>query len=219
MDAKAVKLIDLVLQWEGGYADTSFDGHETYRGITRDNYPTWCGWPIVDSYKPLKHNQIIKNTTLENHVREFYYKYYYKPMKIMDLDNLLTSGHVFSMGVNAGSKASIKLLQKAINKVYCTSIAVDGIIGNITLSYANGDRKNEVATELVNQCYEYYETLATRNPYNKKFLNGWRNRVKGVTDACTNTLSILTTLFTTEKNKLFDKILSFILKIIKQFIK
>ena len=92
MDAKAIKLIDMVLTDEGGYASPKFDGHETYRGITRDNHPNWDGWKIVDANKPLKHGQIIKNTSLENDVRQFYYKYYYTPMKIQSLNDVLTSG-------------------------------------------------------------------------------------------------------------------------------
>ena len=155
MDAKAIKLIDMVLTDEGGYASPKFDGHETYRGITRDNHPNWDGWKIVDANKPLKHGQIIKNTSLENDVRQFYYKYYYTPMKIQSLNDLLTSGQLFAMGVNAGSKTAVKLLQKAINKVYNVQIAVDGIIGKNTLSYANGSKSIKERQEMINQCNNY----------------------------------------------------------------
>ena len=155
MDAKAIKLIDMVLTDEGGYASPKFDGHETYCGITRDNHPNWDGWKIVDANKPLKHGQIIKNTSLENDVRQFYYKYYYTPMKIQSLNDLLTSGQLFAMGVNAGSKNAVKLLQKAINKVYNVQIAVDGIIGKNTLSYANGSKSIKVGQEMINQCNNY----------------------------------------------------------------
>lgn len=214
MDAKAIKLINLVLQWEGGYSDSSYDGYETYRGITRANHKTWAGWKIIDVNKPLKYNQIIKNTKLENDVREFYYKNYYKPMKIDSINNLLTSGQTFAMGVNAGMKTAIKLLQKAVNKVYGVNIATDGIIGNITLSYVNGTKSKEVALEMINQCNAKYESIVAANPNKKKFLNGWKNRVKGVTSAC-STSNVLLTL--NSENGWITKILQFILKLIKLF--
>ena len=212
MDAKAIKLIDLVLQWEGGYADKKFDGHETYRGITRDNFPKWEGWSIVDANKPLKHGQIIKNISLENKVRQFYYKYFYTPMKIDQINDLLTSGQLFAMGVNAGSKAAAKLLQKAINKVYKVNIAVDGIIGKNTLTYANGEKSTQVGQEMINQCNSYYDSLVVKKPSNKKFLNGWKNRVKGVTQACTSKSILLTS-----SNKLswISKLIKFLIELFK----
>lgn len=213
MDAKAIKLIDLVLQWEGGYANKKFDGHETYRGITRDNFPKWEGWSIVDANKPLKHGQIIKNISLENKVRQFYYKYFYTPMKIDQINDLLTSGQLFAMGVNAGSKTAAKLLQKAINKVYKVNIAVDGIIGKNTLTYANGEKSTQVGREMINQCNSYYDSLVAKKPSNKKFLNGWKNRVKGVTQACTSKSILLTS-----SNKLswISKLIKFLIALFKK---
>ena len=215
MDAKAIKLIDLVLQQEGGYADKKIDGHETYRGITRDNFPSWKGWDIIDSYKPLKHNQIIKNTRLENEVRQFYFKHFYQPLKINELKNLLTSGQLFAMGVNSGLKNAVKLLQKAINKVYNVKIAVDGIIGKNTLSYANGSKAIQIGKEMINQCNAYYEAIVRKKPSNKKFLKGWKNRVEGVTKACSETLSKSVLFTSVRNNKWIEKIIDFVIKIIK----
>lgn len=217
MDNKAIKLIDMVLTHEGGYAFVDGDtGQETYRGISRKYHPNWEGWKQVDANKPLKHNQIIKNETLENNVRQFYNKYYYTPMKIHKINNLMISGHVFCHGVNAGKATAIKLLQKAINKVYAVSIAVDGIIGNQTLTYANGDKQNEVANELINQRNEYYRNLVAKKPSQKKFLNGWLNRVKNTTKVCSSK-SVLTTSIMS--NGFISKIINFILKIIKALVK
>lgn len=214
MDAKATKLINMVLQWEGGYSDPSYDGHETYRGITRGNHRTWAGWKIIDANKPLKYNQIIKNAKLEEDVREFYYKNYYTPMKIGSLNDLLTSGQVFAMGVNGGIKTAIQLLQKAINKVYGVKIATDGIIGNITLQYANGDKSKQVGQEMINQCNARYDSIVAKNPSKKKFLNGWKNRVKGVTATCTSSNVLLTSSI---KEGWFTKLMRFILDLIKLF--
>ena len=190
MDSKAIKLINMILQREGGYSSgkdskSSGDlGGETYRGITRKNFPKWSGWKIVDKNKPLKYNQIIKNAQLEDDVRQFYYEQFYTPMKIDNINSLLISGHLLCHGVNAGIGNAVKLLQQAINQAYSVKIKVDGIIGNITLSYANGDKKDEVAQDFIQQRIQYYKNIVVKKPSQKKFLNGWLNRVAETTKEC-----------------------------------
>lgn len=185
MDSKAIKLIDMILKHEGGFVNDPDDrGGFTYRGITRKNFPKWEGWEIVDANLPLKNGEILEDETLEEYVRQFYYDNFYKPLKIDDISNLLISGHLLCHGVNAGIKNSVKILQKAINKICKVSIAIDGIIGNITLSYANGDKQNDIVQELIKKRKEYYNNLAKRNPSQQKFLKGWINRVDNTTQEC-----------------------------------
>ena len=87
------------------------------------------------------------------------------------------------MGVNAGTGAAVKVLQKAINMVYGVTIATDGAIGNITLTYTNNKAKlNELINEFINQRRLYYQDLVKRKPTNQKFLKGWLNRVEIVTE-------------------------------------
>ena len=86
MDNKAIKLINMILRQESGYANVSGDlGGETYRGITRKNFPKWDGWKIVDENKPLKNRQIIDNEELENNVMDFYYDNFYTPDKSLTM--------------------------------------------------------------------------------------------------------------------------------------
>ena len=185
MTDKAIKLIDMILQHEGGFVNDPDDkGGFTYRGITRKNFPNWEGWQIVDTNLPLKNGQIIKNEELEQYVREFYYDNFYHPMKIDEIDNMLISGHLLCHGVNAGIKNSVKILQKSINEICNENISVDGIIGKITLSYANSNEQEKIANEMIVKRKEYYTNLAKRNPSQQKFLKGWINRVDNTTKIC-----------------------------------
>lgn len=185
MTDKAIKLIDMILQHEGGFVNDPDDkGGFTYRGITRKNFPNWKGWQIVDTNLPLKNGQIIKNEELEQYVRGFYYDNFYHLMKIDEIDNMLISGHLLCHGVNAGIKNSVKILQKSINVICNDNINVDGIIGKITLSYANSDVQEEIANEMIVKRKEYYTNLAKRNPSQQKFLKGWINRVNNTTSIC-----------------------------------
>lgn len=177
-------LIRMVLTHEGGYANVSGDaGGQTYCGIARKANPNWKGWKIIDANMPLKHNQKLNNSELDNLVFDVYKKNYYVPMKIDMIDDLMISAHVFCHGVNAGNKAAIILLQKAINAIYGVNIAVDGIIGATTLQYANRtDRVIDLGKELIQQRNNFYRNIVKNKPFQKKFLNGWLNRVTGTTN-------------------------------------
>lgn len=176
---KKEAIISKTLETEGGYVnDPSDSGGETYCGIARNSNPNWQGWKIVDKHKPLKWNQKIQDSALEQLVIEIYDSKYYQPIKADRIDSDMIRTHLYDMGVNAGTGAAVKLLQKAINKVYGVTIATDGAIGNITLTYTNNKAKlNELVNDFINQRKEYYRNLVTVKPSNKKFLQGWLNRV------------------------------------------
>ena len=172
-------IINKTLETEGGYANVAGDaGGETYCGIARNSNPKWEGWKIVDTYKPLKWNQRIPNTELERLVIEVYDTKYYQLIKADKIDSDMIRVHLYDMAVNAGTGAAVKLLQKSINKIYGVTIATDGAIGNITLTYTNNKAKlKELINELINQRREYYRNLVKVKPSNMKFLQGWLNRV------------------------------------------
>jgi lysozyme family protein len=100
---------------EGGYANVSGDnGGETYCGISRKFWPNWAGWKIVDANKPLKHNQIIKNPTLESLVKGFYKKEFWDKIEGDKIDNQDVADTLYDFGVNAGTGVSIKQIQKVL---------------------------------------------------------------------------------------------------------
>lgn len=222
MTERAIKLIDMILSHEGGYSSgnekqTKGDkGKETYCGISRVYNPKWEGWKIIDKHKPIKYNAKIKDANLEASVKQYYYTTYYYPLKCGQFDSLMIAGHLFCHGVNAGIKTSAKLLQKAINNVYKVNTTVDGIIGNTTLKYANGSKMKLVETEFIRQRKLYYKNLTIKNPSQKKFLNGWYNRVDKTTKVCGN--SSISVLFTSITNGGFlQKLLSFIFDLLQLF--
>lgn len=185
---KSAFLVDMVLKHEGGYVSDPKDrGGETYCGISRKAHPRWSGWKIVDMYKPLKWNEKIDDEDLRQTVIELYTKTYYTPLKIDRINNMLLSAHLFDHGVNAGLSASAKLLQKSINEICNVSISVDGKIGNETLAYANNaDNLNALVNKFIENRNQFYKNIVNRNPSQKKFLNGWLNRVKTTTKTVNN---------------------------------
>lgn len=183
MEKRAETYINHVLKQEGYWVCDKDDiGGETYRGISRKAHPNWPGWKIVDAHKPLKKNQKIDDPELEANIIEFYYEKYYAPSKAHLINNNVIAAHVFDHSVNAGIKAGAKILQKAINAVTHKGIAVDGIIGNITLSFANNAAYSDrIAKEIASQRNAFYTNIVEKNKTQAKFLNGWLNRVKNTT--------------------------------------
>lgn len=177
-------LINMILQHEGGYVNDSCDnGGETYRGISRKSNPNWNGWEIVDSLKPVKRGEIIKNCDLEVMVIDFYDEKYYQRLRLDEISDLMISGHLLCQSVHSGRSAGVKCLQRSINAVLgANTLRVDGIIGNKTISKCNELRDNcELTNEIVMERKKFYKSVVDKNPSQKKFYQGWINRVDNTT--------------------------------------
>jgi lysozyme family protein len=149
------EVVNIVLRNEGGYVDHPNDpGGETNFGITKRNYP----------------HLDIKNLTREQ-AREIYRKDYWEPMRLNGLDNEELILHVFDMGVNAGIRTAIKILQRLV------LTKDDGIIGPITTELVNRSTVDLVDLYKAER-RKYYCDLVRRKPDLAVFLNGWMNRVE-----------------------------------------
>lgn len=114
---------------EGGYCNTVNDnGGETYRGITRKNFPNWEGWPEVESAH-LKTGQII--TSLEPLVEQFYITNFWNPIKGDEIINQDAANELFDNSVNTGIIKAVSLTQKALG------IPITGKMDTTTLNMLN----------------------------------------------------------------------------------
>ncbi len=156
MDDRFNIFIEIILRHEGGWVHDLDDwGGETNFGITKRRYPD------LD----------IKNLTLDK-AKQIYYNDFYLPMNLHYIESDLLALHIFDMGINAGPKTAIKLLQGILNG--CDD---DGTIGPVTaqaLSYAMVTTKVTEAY-IARRIERYYEVSLLRN--NQKYLKGWINRV------------------------------------------
>lgn len=182
MTPKQTKLINLVLKHEGYYSNTTGDkGGETYMGVSRRSFPRWGGWQIVDKAKPLKHNQRINNPDLDTMVRRLYFKSFYEPLHIDEIESIEVSAQLLDHAVNAGLKPGIRLLQKAINESTNDKLKVDGVLGPQTLEALKNSNQEEVMENMVFLRNQFYKDIVARKPQQKKFLNSWLNRVSDTT--------------------------------------
>lgn len=147
------KCMPIILKNEGGYVNHPSDpGGETKYGIAKKFFP----------------NEDIKNLTVER-ATELYYEHYWLPMNLEGIDEPELLLHVFDMGINAGTRRSIKMLQKLVDTV------ADGIMGPKTKTAVN--EQSPLVEKFKEARREYYTSLAERKPSLKVFLKGWLSRV------------------------------------------
>jgi lysozyme family protein len=147
------KCIEVVLRNEGGLSDNPYDpGGLTNYGICQRNYPD------LD----------IRNLT-RNEAIQIYFRDYWSKMNLHNIEDESLILEIFDMGVNAGIRTAIKIVQRLIGA------KMDGYIGPETelkintfpglLGLYKQDRR------------KYYFALARRKPEMEIFLAGWLNRV------------------------------------------
>lgn len=159
--------IKIILKHEGGYSNHSADpGGSTKYGIS---------FKFLKSYGIDINNdgeiniKDIKELTLEE-ATQLYFIHFWKPMRLHYIDNEDLKLHLFDMGVNAGTRTAVKILQRMLG------VGIDGIIGKNTAK-AVIDYGESVVIDYANARKKYYIDIIKRNPKLKVFKKGWFNRV------------------------------------------
>lgn len=166
--------------FEGEYSNLSADrGGETYAGISRRWYPTWSGWSIVDAYKPDRLAAPVCAAALQVAVHAFYRHYYWDPLRCEELQRQDIATELFEQAVNLGARRAVEHLQRAVNVVWLGTVAVDSIIGPVTLGVVNRLSPDQTRGLLrvmnILQGYHYI-TLCERDPAQEVFALGWLSR-------------------------------------------
>jgi lysozyme family protein len=176
-----------VMTIEGGYANDPDDpGGETYRGISRKNFPGWLGWSLIDSYKdsPAGLEFMLKTSAkLDGAVQYFYKTTFWDVLKLDLLADQKLATELFDTGVNQGLNLAALFLQQALNlnnangKLY-PDIAEDKVIGPTTLKLANAHPRPKELFKTLNilQGARYIE-ICKNNPKLEKYFRSWLSRV------------------------------------------
>ena len=196
---KFLSAYENTIKFEGIYSnDVNDRGGETYKGISRKNYPDWKGWDIVDAIKKVyskqQYNEIfIGNTGLQHFVEQFYYENFWLPLKLDSFDDEI-SLEVFDTAVNQGKHAAATYLQKSLNKLNRNEkdyqdILVDGQIGYNTIkayqSYINTShfisRNKEKLIKWLLKWLNYYQLkkydyITDKNHKQEIYIPGWTER-------------------------------------------
>ncbi len=178
----------IVMGIEGGYANDKDDrGGETYKGISRNNFPDWKGWAIIDGHKnsPAGFEFMLETDIKLPYLVEQFYKTEF--WDVLALDHVLHQKiaiELFDTGVNMGTGVAAVFIQDSLNvnnnnaKLY-PDVKVDAKIGPVTVGYLNKHPRPEDILKTLNvmQGAKYIE-ICKRNPKQEKFYRGWLTRVE-----------------------------------------
>ncbi len=168
--ADFVLAIVKTLAREGGskHTETPGDtGGATKYGISQKAYP----------------NLNIKNLT-EAEARAIYKRDYWDKIRGGDIDSQAIAESIFDFAVNAGVSTSIKIAQKAVNRVFPGALDVDGVVGGQTIAAINRCNELSNSQELFLSVFaleklQRYADICNKNREQSKFLLGWVNRTLG----------------------------------------
>ena len=149
-----LKCMPVIFKNEGGYVwDKDDPGGETNMGICRMFYPD------LD----------IRNLTKEQ-ATDIYFNDYWLKMNIAGIHDENLVLQIFDMGINAGIRTAIKIIQRFVH------VEVDGRIGPVTIKAIN-DSQDRLVMLYKEERKKYYSDLVRRKPTMQKFLKGWIKRV------------------------------------------
>ena len=174
---------------EGGYSNHPADrGGETYRGIARNRWQSWEGWPIIDRLRNESDfpGNIDYDPDIQNLVLKFYHDNFWTTIQGDSIPVQTVADELYDTAVNMGTVQAVKFLQQSLNvlnrnqKDYL-DVGVDGKIGQQTfgaLSAYSGKNPIELLLKVMNlyQGCKYLDLMA--DPTQETFARGWLNRVE-----------------------------------------
>lgn len=176
-DSTIVKIAQKIVANEGGYVDHPNDpGGATNRGVSL-RYARERGTIFdLDNDGDVDADD-IRIVTKEVAVGAFIDDFYIRPRFNQLPTNIVAN--VFDMGVNAGTKTAVNILQRTLVRLGY-AVTIDGIMGPKTLAAANAAANRYTKSQL-NRAYSderiaYYKRLVVSNSKYSVFLKGWTAR-------------------------------------------
>ena len=159
-----------VLQWEGADGKVSNDKDDR-GGITKYGV---C-LRFLKSIRAGVNADTIRNLT-KKEATDIFHSEFWDKCRCDELPDRIAFA-LYDTAVNVGNKQAVKFLQRALG------IKDDGIIGTDTVYFAKNCDVDEVLADFLDQRRAFYRHLADKYPTDKKFLNGWLNRVDALSVA------------------------------------
>ena len=177
---------------EGGYAKHPSDtGGETWRGISRNNWPKWKGWIIVDQIKKKVNAKVLRDLNrslaedkeLDFLVKDFYKKNFWDVYSLDYVKSQTIANEIFEAGVNFGIEVESKFLQRALNLTNRAgrsfpNLKVDGDIGAKTIAVLNAHPNPSLVLKILNVLQgARYISICENNESQEVFAESWFSRV------------------------------------------
>jgi len=162
---------NIIIEHEGGLTDHSND----HGGITKYGVSLRFLQGLIPVDGDIDNDgdidkDDIKALTIEDS-KEIYLKFFWSPLHLDSINSEELKLHLFDMGVNAGTRTSVKLLQRILNT------SEDGIIGKNTTFLIN-NYSGDLVKEYKKARQNYYLDIISKNPKLAVFKKGWMNRIE-----------------------------------------
>ena len=159
------KLKPFILRWEGGYINDQADlGKQTNKGVTLSTYRSVFG----------KNKTVSDLKKITDEQWEFIFKkFYWDKWKADDIKDQNVANILVDWLWCSGSYG-IKIPQR----VLCVS--VDGIVGSKTIASINARDGRELFDTIKQERKDFIDRICQTRPQNRKFKNGWRNRINSL---------------------------------------
>lgn len=163
---------------EGGYnKDPDDKGGETIFGISRNNWPNWPGWKVVDftkkcypKYSIHQLNQLLMADHELPALRDQFYKQNFWDVNSLDkINDQQICNTMYDFGVNSGTSHAANFLQQVVKT------AIDGKIGSKTLAAVNSGNAEEIYTDYNDLRNRFYHLIAFGTQ--AKYLDTWLSRL------------------------------------------
>ncbi len=182
-----------VAGYEGGYSvDPNDTGGETYKGVSRNNFPKWKGWDIIDGYKHQRTfpKNLATDESLEDAVLSFFKQNFWDIYKLDDIDSDEVCYEIYEQSVNLGVTRACKHIQQVCNAMnyknkYGADLTVDYRIGTKTRArlsqVVNEGRQAQIAlanglNSLQGQFYVALGLDTTKASDYRKYMKGWLSK-------------------------------------------
>lgn len=160
------KLSPLVLKYEGGFVNDPTDkGGPTNMGITLNTWRQIGYDKNNDGVIDLFDIKMLDKSDFEAVLKRFWNKWIASSIKNQSVANILVDWYY-----NSGSWG-IKIPQRILG------VEEDGIVGIKTITALNKRCPKELFKEIFEARKKYLNDIIKNNPSQKKFINGWINRL------------------------------------------
>ena len=159
------KLKPFILRWEGGYINDQADlGKQTNKGVTLSTYRSVFG----------KNKTVSDLKKITDDQWEFIFKkYYWDKWKADDIKDQNVA-NILVDWVWASGAYGIKIPQRVLG------VNVDGIVGPKTIAAVNARDGRELFDKIKQERKDFIDRICQTRPQNKKFKNGWLNRINSL---------------------------------------
>ena len=159
------KLKPFILRWEGGYINDQADlGKQTNKGVTLSTYRYVFG----------KNKTVRDLKKITDEQWEFIFKkYYWDKWKADNIKDQNVANILVDWLWCSGSYG-IKIPQRVLG------VSADGIVGSKTIAAINARDGRELFDTIKQERKDFIDRICQTRPQNRKFKNGWLNRINSL---------------------------------------